>query len=251
MTFKELHEAYAREEAICGIYQIKNLVNNKLYIGRSTNIKKRWAQHCSESSWKKEPNKPLYKAFQLYGVENFEFTIIEICDKKDLGLFEKYWITKLNTQNRDIGYNITDGGDNDGFSGDDKHPNHKLTIEDIIDIRTRYANHERRYEVEELYKDKIGPSGFKKIWQGHTWSDIMPEVYTEENKNFHKNNTGCKGSKNGRAILDESMVKDIRLRRKNGENWQTVYETFYRQIGLKKSTFRNVWLGHEWPNIQV
>ena len=63
---------------------------------------------------------------------------------------------------------------------------------------------------EELYKDKIGPSGFKKIWQGITWSNIMPEVYTPENKAFHAKNTGQKGSTNGRALLTEKDVYEIR-----------------------------------------
>jgi len=31
----------------------------------------------------------------------------------------------------------------------------------------------------------------------------MPEVYTKENKDFHKHNTGQKGSSNGRAKLTE------------------------------------------------
>lgn len=43
------------------------------------------------------------------------------------------------------------------------HPRHKVTIEDVQDIRQRYANHERCKDVEQLYKDKIGHSGFSKI----------------------------------------------------------------------------------------
>ena len=49
-------------------------------------------------------------------------------------------------------------------------------------------------------------------------SDIMPEVYTLENKEFHKNNTGLKGEKNGRALLSEQDVYNIRMRKKNGES---------------------------------
>ena len=28
-----------------GIYQIRNIINNKIYIGSSANIKKRWSEH--------------------------------------------------------------------------------------------------------------------------------------------------------------------------------------------------------------
>ncbi|MBR4984030.1 MAG: hypothetical protein IKY94_15975 [Lachnospiraceae bacterium] len=51
----------------------------------------------------------------------------------------------------------------------------------------------------------------------------MPEVYTEENKNFHKNNTGNTGSSNGRSKLTEEDVRNIRLRKKNGEESSIVY----------------------------
>ena len=250
MTFKELHETYTRPELICGIYKVINLKNNKIYIGKSTNIKRRWQEHCSVSSWKKEPDKPLYKAIQKYGIENFNFEILEVCDKSKLGLYEKYWISKLHAQDHNYGYNIKSGGNSDGFEGDEKHPNHKLDAADVRDIRTRYANHERRHQVEKLYENLIGHSGFVKIWQGVTWSDIMPEVYTEENKAFHKSNCGCSGSKNGRAILNEEQVKEIRERRKRGEDWQAVYEADYRKTGIKKSSFHNVWLGCEWKTIK-
>lgn len=46
----------------------------------------------------------------------------------------------------------------------------------------------------------------------------MPEVYSTENKEFHKKNTGQKGSKNGRSLLTEEDVYQIRLRKKNGED---------------------------------
>ena len=60
---------------------------------------------------------------------------------------------------------MTAGGeDNQGES----HPSHKLTESDVLDIRIRYDNLERRQEVYELYKDRIGESGFSKIWKGET-----------------------------------------------------------------------------------
>lgn len=43
------------------------------------------------------------------------------------------------------------------------HSNAKLTEKDVIDIRTRYNNHERCKEVYLLFKDKIEFNGFHKI----------------------------------------------------------------------------------------
>ena len=141
---------------------------------------------------------------------------------------------------------MTAGGeDNQGES----HPKHKLTKEDIIDIRTRYDNLERRYEVYQLYKDKIGESGFSKIWKGETWKTIMMEVYTEQNKQYHLHDTANKGSMNGRARLSENDVKNIRLRRKNGEQLKEVYKDYRDKITY--GSFTNVWTYQNWKNIVV
>lgn len=137
------------------------------------------------------------------------------------------------------------GEDNRGES----HPKHKLTQTDVEDIRTRYDNLERRYEVYEIYKHRIGESGFSKIWKGETWKHVMPEVYTEENKKFHLHNTANKGSKNGRACLTEEDVYNIRLRRKNGEKIRKVYEDYKDK--LTYGSFANVWTYQNWKNIVV
>ena len=56
-------------------------------------------------------------------------------------------------------------------------PHHKLSLKDVIDIRTRYARGERRKNVYSLYRDKIGFKGFEKVWLNYTWVGIMPDVY--------------------------------------------------------------------------
>lgn len=245
-SFKELHKNYARPKKICGIYCISNVLTQKKYIGKSTDIIRRWKEHKSCSEWKRNPNKALYKDFQNIGIEYFSFQILEECPRECLNNREKYWIEYYNTFYN--GYNGTLGGD--GSDGDEAHPNHKLTIQDIVDIRTAYANHERKALVEKKYQDKIGHSGFHKIWNGITWCDIMPEVFTDENKEFHKKNTGCPGSMNGRALLTEKDVRNIRTQRKNGKKLAEVYKE-YKKTGITKGSFERVWYYDNWKNIIV
>ena len=88
-----------------------------------------------------------------------------------------------------------------------------------------------------------------KIWKGETWKNIMPEVYTEENKKFHKNNTANKGSSNGRSKMTEQEVYEIRLRRKNGENIQKVYKDYNNK--LTYGSFVNIWSYQNWKDIIV
>lgn len=227
-----------------GIYKITNLINGNSYIGLSTHIEDRWKYHQTKYNWEREKDKTLYQAFIKYGVENFSFEILEECLPEELSEKEKFYINKYNTYKN--GYNMTAGGeDNQGES----HPKHKLTKEDIIDIRTRYDNLERRYEVYQLYKDKIGESGFSKIWKGETWKTIMMEVYTEQNKQYHLHDTANKGSMNGRARLNENDVKNIRLRRKNGEQLKEVYKDYQDKVTY--GSFTNVWTYQNWKNIVV
>ena len=195
-----------------GIYKITNKLNNHSYIGLSTKVEERWKYHQTPYNQQRESYKTLYKAFEKYGIENFTFEILEECSIQELGEKEKYYIAKYDTYKN--GYNMTTGGEDNVGSA---HPNHKLTDEDVINIRIRYNNLERRKEVYQLYKDRIGESGFGKIWKGESWQHIMPEVYTPENKEFHLHNTGNKGSSNGRSRLTEEDVRIIRTRRKNGE----------------------------------
>ena len=49
------------------------------------------------------------------------------------------------------------------MGGDITQGKQKLSKEDIINIRTAYKNRERCMEIYELYKDRIGRSGFNKI----------------------------------------------------------------------------------------
>ena len=234
-----------------GIYKITNLKNDKSYIGLSFDIKRRWKQHLgyafntSQEEVSLYHNK-LYNAIRKNGKENFRFEIIEECEKEKLKEREIYWIKYYDTYNN--GYNLTTGGDISGYDvTEEKHPNAKLTRKDVEDIRKRYANHERRYEVYELYKDKIKLRGFIKVWQGVTWPNVMSEVFSEENKNFHKKNSSMKYEKNGRAKLTVKDVKDIRQRKKDNENFLDVYKD-YENIVSKKYLY-NVWSGINWKGI--
>lgn len=231
-----------------GIYKITNILNENSYIGLSTNIEKRWLRHKSNyiNPDNKEYEKTLYRAFRKYGIENFTFEVIEECPVEELANREIYWISYFDSFAN--GYNETPGGEII-CTGGENHPNHKLTENDIKTIRNYYKNKARKKDIFSLYNKRIGESGFSKIWKGETWKNIMPEVYTEENKKFHKNNTANKGSQNGRSKLTEEDVYNIRLRRKNGEILSSVYKDYSDKLTYK--SFENVWSNRNWKNIIV
>lgn len=90
----------------CGIYCIENKINGKKYIGQSIDISRRWTEHRQKSRFDK--GTILYNSFKKYGVENFNFYIIEECKEEELNNREIYWISYYDTFKH--GYNMTLGG---------------------------------------------------------------------------------------------------------------------------------------------
>lgn len=92
---------------ISGIYKITNLINNKVYIGQSNDIKRRWNEHKARYHDINNNcyDKPLYQAFRKYGIENFQFEIIEECSLDIINKQEGYWIKYYNCISPN-GYNL-------------------------------------------------------------------------------------------------------------------------------------------------
>lgn len=98
------------KDIICGIYSIRNLVNNKRYIGQSVNIKARWNQHKNALNHGNHDNDYLQKSWNKHGEENFVFEIIEECKRQELDDRERYYIDFYKTLDENFGYNLKSGG---------------------------------------------------------------------------------------------------------------------------------------------
>ena len=93
-----------------GIYCIRNIINNKVYIGKSKNIYKRINTHRSafRKGTKGEHNDHFFKSWMKYGEENFEYFVVEFIELNE-NLFkerELYWITIYDSCNPKKGYNL-------------------------------------------------------------------------------------------------------------------------------------------------
>lgn len=78
-----------------GVYKICNKVNGKIYVGSSNNIKVRWAKHKALLRHHYHPNSHLQAAWDKYGEENFEFSLIESCSVEKLLIREQFFIDTL------------------------------------------------------------------------------------------------------------------------------------------------------------
>lgn len=215
------------------VYKIINTVNGKSYIGITKNIESRFAFHrtrYNKRTKKEYLEKPLYKAFRKYGIENFKFLVLyegltlEDAKKKEVELIKKF-----KTLTHENGYNITQGGDWRANSGENNNTT-KLTEKEVLDIRKRIESGENIKFVYEQYSDKITFGGFQSIYLGRTWkylgkpkSNILP---------------------NG-ASINKDMVLKIKAMHDEGKNPHQIA----KELGLEYKKCWRICKGDTYKNI--
>lgn len=235
-----------------GIYKITNLITNKCYIGKAINYNKRMQQHKTIPFQPdhKEYNKTLYESIRKYGLDNFTFELIEeLSDYSISSEREKYYINLYDSYYN--GYNDTlggDGGSEPGHCQGAVNGRAKLTQEDVIKIRTLYANGIGRKECYQLFSNKISESGFGRVWLGQTWTHIMPEVYTNENKKRNEKIGKGQSNYNKRLLSNEDIIY-IRTMKKNNQSLSKIYNKYKDKIS--KSTFADVWYNRSYKEIKI
>lgn len=92
-----------------GIYIIRNLDNGKVYIGQSTDMKRRLMHHKRALMRGEHPNSFMQRSYDAHD-GHFSFKVLEECSEDALDERERYWITYFDSMNRDRGYNRESGG---------------------------------------------------------------------------------------------------------------------------------------------
>ena len=91
-----------------GIYKITCQKTKEIYIGKSTDIKNRWQQHCKTAfNCGTIASSLLHKKMQQYGIENFTFELLEVVPKDKLSEREKFYIDFYKT--KETGLNERNG----------------------------------------------------------------------------------------------------------------------------------------------
>lgn len=103
-----------RGKSIIGIYKITNKQNGKVYIGKSTNVTRRWHEHVKHLTAGTHHSCKLQEDFHEFGILAFTFEIILTCEEKDLDIEESIFINEYDSISN--GYNIA--GVTDEFSFD-------------------------------------------------------------------------------------------------------------------------------------
>lgn len=90
----EMVKRVLKGAAPSGIYKITRLKTGEIYIGKSTDVKKRWTEHCKTAYGVGTiAHSVLHTTIKKDGIENFTFELLEEVPKDKLTEREKYWIT--------------------------------------------------------------------------------------------------------------------------------------------------------------
>ena len=201
------------------VYQIKNLINSKVYIGITTrDPEERWNDHLYSY-----PNTDfvLYKAMRKYGLDNFQFSILQQTnDLEVLKNLEIKYIQEYNSycfQEDSNGYNMTLGGD--GTVGYKPSEETRIKISNALmgaknpnygkpksaDVKRKISEAHKGKTLSEETKKKLseanmGSSGY---WKGKTLSE-------ETKKKLSEANMGSSGYWKGKTLSKDHREK-IRL----------------------------------------
>lgn len=195
---------------ITGIYKIIS-PNNRVYIGQSINIEKRFKDY---KFLKSKLQRLLHRSFLKYGVENHVFEIVEECLIEQLNERERYWQEHYDVLNVEKGLNLkyTETSDRSGILSEESKK--KVSIGNTGKIRT------------DEHKNKT--------------SEILKEYYSN-------NKHPIKGFKRGTCNnkLQKKDVLEIRVLLKQGK---TVLE-ISKQFNVSKATIQQIKEGKTWQSL--
>lgn len=160
----------------CGIYSLGFDETDKVYVGLSKDIERRWRSH-KHTLMTGIAGYKLQNAYNLYGLP--KLTIEEECKESDLDTREIYYINLYDSVEN--GYNIKNGGATGATNltgsknGRSKHSEETYiaVFKELVYTNTTYKDISSKYGVSEQIVDHIS-SGVTHQWL----QDVYPEEYT-------------------------------------------------------------------------
>jgi group I intron endonuclease len=226
------------KNGITGIYLLRNLINGKIYVGKSVNIKRRMYQHSKPETYHKGgANTPIVRAIKKYGFENFSIEILQIFEgeEKDKEIIESeiFWIKKLKSNNFETGYNLLLGGtDWTGYS-------HSDTTKQILSEKAA-----ERYQGENnpMFGKKHTKESKEKISNNRKQNKVavgennpfFGKVHSDETKRIISEKAKLRGNpKRKRPILQICLETGSVLR-----EWDSAADAG-RELGFNKNNINN------------
>lgn len=204
-----------------GIYKITNLINGKIYIGRSSDLKARKSKHKT-----KKNNTMISRAIQKYGHENFTFDVIEYCNLDMLVEREQYYLDLLNPFGNN-GYNLLKDSNFGGWTGQNHTDESKKKMSEK---KKNYVPWNKGKTGVQICSDETRSKfseqrrGENNSFYGKSHSDETKEIL----KNYAKNRdmSHC----NKKVIQKDKISKDII------KIWDSISDASEQVLGVRKSS---------------
>ena len=108
---KELIEFYKQMDTMMGVYQIRNNMNDKIFISSFANLKNKWLTIKMQLNMGRHPHAELQEDWNELGEDAFSYSVMEESKQEadmdvkwELQQMEKAWLAKLEPYH-DKGYN--------------------------------------------------------------------------------------------------------------------------------------------------
>ena len=143
-----------------GIYKITNKINGKLYIGSSKDLDKRREQH--KRAYR---DTIIHTAIRKYGVENFQFEVLEYCKEQNLIEREQFYYDKLKPQYNAI-RPIENPMDNDNVREKHYQIMNRPEMKEVFRIKTTEiwkskTDEERNYIIDATHSEEANQKRIK------------------------------------------------------------------------------------------
>jgi len=169
-----------------GIYKILNNRTNKVYIGSSININKRFREHKNSLLKNKHRSPKLQNSYNIHGLSFFIFEIIELVDDiNELLKREQFYIDSFNSYHN--GYNSRPKAESN---------------------YGRIVSDETKKKISDKLKGNVGPN------KGLIMSDEIKAKISKTRK-------GCVSNRKGSEHTEESKIKMSEIRK--GIKWNPNY----------------------------
>lgn len=82
----------------CGIYWIRNKINNHIYVGSTTDVKRRRREHKTELKRGVSSHRLLQYAVNEYGLNNFSYKVLITCHPDMRKWYEQQFLDQWNPE---------------------------------------------------------------------------------------------------------------------------------------------------------
>lgn len=217
-----------------GIYKITNVVNNKIYIGSTSNLYNRKHHHFSKLKHNKHSNPHLQNSYNKYGKDNFIFEILEECDINSLIEKEQYYLDSIKCDyNKRV---IAES--NRGWKMPDET---KKKISEANKGRINTEEYKKRHSklLKGIKRSKEACENIRRSKLGIT--------FTKEHKEKLKKAYNKRKVKGNPTKLDRNKVKKIKILLEEGKSLSFIANIF----NVSSAMISRIKNNHAWSEIKI